>query len=201
MEDTQIIDLYWQRDERAIGETDTKYGSFCHKLAMNILHSFQDSEECVSDAYGRCEPLLGVGRPVAADGQVAQYRPQVGPEAPGALGRQHPAQLPGQRGVRQRRLRPLLGHHAAPAPREPPGLLGGGSENDEDRRQIGHLHPDPRHGEAEHPAGGAAVQGHERPEKRGARKTPRSSTCTGSATSGPSGRRIPNTAASATNWP
>ena len=54
MEDNQIIDLYWQRDERAIGETDTKYGSFCHKLAMNILHSFQDSEECVSDAYGRC---------------------------------------------------------------------------------------------------------------------------------------------------
>ena len=63
MEDTQIIDLYWQRDERAIGETDTKYGSFCHKLAMNILHSFQDSEECVSDAYGRCWDTMPPQRP------------------------------------------------------------------------------------------------------------------------------------------
>ena len=62
-EDTQIIDLYWQRDERAIGETDTKYGSFCHKLAMNILHSFQDSEECVSDAYSRCWDTMPPQRP------------------------------------------------------------------------------------------------------------------------------------------
>ena len=40
MEDHRIIDLYWQRDESAITETDSKYGSFCHRLAMNILHSF-----------------------------------------------------------------------------------------------------------------------------------------------------------------
>ena len=51
MEDVQIIDLYWQRDESAIRETDSKYGRFCQKLAMNILHSFQDSEECVNDTY------------------------------------------------------------------------------------------------------------------------------------------------------
>ena len=63
MEDVQIIDLYWQRDERAIRETDAKYGSFCHKLAMNILHSFQDSEECVSDAYGRCWDTMPEQRP------------------------------------------------------------------------------------------------------------------------------------------
>ena len=53
MEDIQIIDLYWLRDERAISETDHKYGAFCHKIAMNILHSFQDIEECVSDTYCR----------------------------------------------------------------------------------------------------------------------------------------------------
>lgn len=63
MEDVRIIDLYWQRDERAIQETDNKYGSFCHKLAMNILHSFQDSEECVSDAYGRCWDTMPPQRP------------------------------------------------------------------------------------------------------------------------------------------
>lgn len=63
MEDIQIIDLYWQRDETAIRETDTKYGHFCHKLAMNILHSFQDSEECVNDAYTRCWDTMPPQRP------------------------------------------------------------------------------------------------------------------------------------------
>ena len=63
MEDIQIIDLYWLRDERAISETDSKYGAFCHRIAMNILHSFQDSEECVSDTYGRCWDTMPPQRP------------------------------------------------------------------------------------------------------------------------------------------
>ena len=65
MEDIQIIDLYWRRDEQAIGETDSKYGGFCHKLSMNILHSFQDSEECVSDAYIRCWDTMPPQRPAS----------------------------------------------------------------------------------------------------------------------------------------
>lgn len=63
MEDVQIIDLYWRRDEEAIRATDSKYGSFCHRLAMNILHSFQDSEECVSDTYERCWETMPPQRP------------------------------------------------------------------------------------------------------------------------------------------
>lgn len=63
MEDAQIIDLYWQRDEEAIRATDGKYGPFCHRLAMNILHSFQDSEECVSDTYSRCWDTMPPQRP------------------------------------------------------------------------------------------------------------------------------------------
>lgn len=65
MEDIQIIDLYWLRDERAISETDSKYGAFCHKIAMNILRSFQDSEECVSDTYGRCWDTMPPQRPMS----------------------------------------------------------------------------------------------------------------------------------------
>lgn len=63
MEDARIIDLYWQRDEEAIRATDTKYGAFCHHIAMNILHSLQDSEECVSDTYGRCWDTMPPQRP------------------------------------------------------------------------------------------------------------------------------------------
>ena len=63
MEDTQIIELYWQRDEGAIRETDTKYGAFCQRIAMNILSSFEDCEECVSDTYGRCWDTMPPQRP------------------------------------------------------------------------------------------------------------------------------------------
>ena len=63
MEDIQIIDLYWRRDEEAIRATDVKYGRFCHRLAMNILRSFQDSEECVNDTYGRCWDTMPPQRP------------------------------------------------------------------------------------------------------------------------------------------
>lgn len=51
MEDTAIIELYWAREERAIQETDAKYGPYCRSIAMGILHSHQDTEECVSDTW------------------------------------------------------------------------------------------------------------------------------------------------------
>lgn len=51
MEDSQIISLFFKRDEAAISETDKKYGAFCHKIAFNILSSNADAEECVNDTY------------------------------------------------------------------------------------------------------------------------------------------------------
>lgn len=51
MEDKQIIDLYWSRSEKAISETDKKYGKLCLRLALNILFNQEDAKECVNDAY------------------------------------------------------------------------------------------------------------------------------------------------------
>lgn len=51
MEDRQIIQLYWQRDQRAIQETNQKYGAYCFTVAQNVLGSGQDAEECVNDAF------------------------------------------------------------------------------------------------------------------------------------------------------
>ena len=51
MEDETIIDLYFAREERAISETGKKYGGYCRSIAFNILHSHEDTEECVSDTY------------------------------------------------------------------------------------------------------------------------------------------------------
>ena len=51
MDDRAIIDLYFARSERAISETDKKYGRYCRYIATNILHSDTEAEECVDDAY------------------------------------------------------------------------------------------------------------------------------------------------------
>ena len=53
MEDREIIDLYWQRDQQAIHETSGKYGGFLWNIAWNILRSHGDAEECVNDTYLR----------------------------------------------------------------------------------------------------------------------------------------------------
>ena len=62
MNDSQIVDLYWQRNERAIAETADRYGSYCYKIAYNILADSEDSEECVNDtwasAWNRIPPVV-----------------------------------------------------------------------------------------------------------------------------------------------
>lgn len=51
MQDNEIIELYFSRSERAILETDSKYGAYCTSVAYNILHDRRDSQEVVNDSY------------------------------------------------------------------------------------------------------------------------------------------------------
>ena len=51
LEDNEIIELYWERDEEAISETDKKYGRYLFTIANNIVNNRLDSEECVNDTY------------------------------------------------------------------------------------------------------------------------------------------------------
>ena len=51
MDDLRIIELYFERNELAIKETDSKYGKLCYRIAYNILGNNEDSEECVNDTY------------------------------------------------------------------------------------------------------------------------------------------------------
>ncbi len=51
LDDASIVELYWQRDEGAIRETDVKYGKYLHTVAYNIVHDTLDSEECLNDTY------------------------------------------------------------------------------------------------------------------------------------------------------
>lgn len=51
MDDSKIIELFFERSEQAISETSEKYGGYCHYIAYSILQNEADSEECVNDTY------------------------------------------------------------------------------------------------------------------------------------------------------
>ena len=63
MEDGMIIELYWAREERAIEESDRKYGRYCLSIARNIVGREEDAEECVNDTWLRAWNAMPPQRP------------------------------------------------------------------------------------------------------------------------------------------
>lgn len=63
MDDEQIVDLFWQRDERALSETSAKYGALCRKIAFGILGNAQDSEEIENLSYLKLWEAIPPSRP------------------------------------------------------------------------------------------------------------------------------------------
>lgn len=63
MTDIQIIELYWNRNEQAIQETDLAYGRKLHGLADRIVQSYEDAQECVSDTYLKTWDTIPPKRP------------------------------------------------------------------------------------------------------------------------------------------
>ena len=65
MDDQQIIALYFDRNERAISETERQYGRYCMTISMNILAHEQDAEECVNDTWVRAWNAIPPTRPTS----------------------------------------------------------------------------------------------------------------------------------------
>ena len=63
LEDSKIVDLYWQRSEEAIPETAAKFGGYCRTIAYNILSDEQDAEECVNDTWLKAWNSMPTHRP------------------------------------------------------------------------------------------------------------------------------------------
>ena len=63
MQDRDIIELYFARDERALAESASKYGSHCMSIAQRILRNLQDAEECVNDTWLRAWTSIPPARP------------------------------------------------------------------------------------------------------------------------------------------
>ncbi|MBQ8718785.1 MAG: sigma-70 family RNA polymerase sigma factor [Clostridia bacterium] len=98
MEDRQIVELYWARDEKAIGETDKKYGRYCHYIAHHILGNDEDAKEVVNDTYLKTwntvpphkpdplKPYVGtISRQLALDAYRAQHAQKRGGQVPFVL--------------------------------------------------------------------------------------------------------------------
>lgn len=64
MEEQEIVNLYWKRDETAITATAIKYGAYCFSIAKNILSVDQDAEECVNDTYNQAWNSIPPLRPI-----------------------------------------------------------------------------------------------------------------------------------------
>lgn len=51
MEDSEIVALFFLRDEAAIHQIEIKFGEKLRSLAMKLLNSREDVEECLNDTY------------------------------------------------------------------------------------------------------------------------------------------------------
>jgi RNA polymerase sigma-70 factor (ECF subfamily) len=63
LEDSEIVNLFWMRDESAITHTAVKYGRYCFKITNNILSNIEDAEECVNDTYLRTWNSIPTNKP------------------------------------------------------------------------------------------------------------------------------------------
>lgn len=63
MDDSEIVQLFWNRNETALSATELKHGNRCRKVAENILGSRTDAEDCVNDSYLKLWELIPPNRP------------------------------------------------------------------------------------------------------------------------------------------
>lgn len=69
LNDTEILELFRQRDQKAIAAMQQKYGGICLQMAESLTGSREDAEECLSDALLRLWDMI----------------PPEAPESPGGL--------------------------------------------------------------------------------------------------------------------
>lgn len=51
MQDNEIVELFWKRDQSAILQTSAKYGKSLEHTSYAIVRSSEDAQECVQDTY------------------------------------------------------------------------------------------------------------------------------------------------------
>ena len=77
MKDEQIVNLYWDRNEDAIHQTQMKYGSYLAKIAYNILADYEDSQLCVNDTYFAAWNSMPTNRPSVLSTYLSKITRQI----------------------------------------------------------------------------------------------------------------------------
>ena len=77
MTDERIVQLYWDRDESAVAETQSKYGRYLTKIAYNILTDMEDSLESVNDTYMHAWKAMPPHRPTVLSTFLAKITRRV----------------------------------------------------------------------------------------------------------------------------
>ena len=72
MEDADIVELYWAREQRALTATYEKYYSYCRRIALNVLRSEEDAEECVNDVWYSVWESIPPARPELLSAYLAK---------------------------------------------------------------------------------------------------------------------------------
>lgn len=63
MNDSEIVDLYFDRNEQATVETRNKYGSRLKGISQNIVQNILTAEECENDTYMQAWTLIPPNEP------------------------------------------------------------------------------------------------------------------------------------------
>ena len=63
MEDSMIVQRFWERDETALSAVSEKYGKYCGTIARNIIDDEQSVEEVVQDTLLRLWESIPPNRP------------------------------------------------------------------------------------------------------------------------------------------
>lgn len=71
MEDTQIVDLFFARDEAAIDNCRVNFGAMLQRISFNILEINEDAEECVNDTYEKAWDSIPPQKPVSLGAYLA----------------------------------------------------------------------------------------------------------------------------------
>lgn len=63
IDDEQIIEMLFDRNEQALKITDKKYGPLCRKIAYSIIRNYEEIDDCVNDSYFQLWNAIPPARP------------------------------------------------------------------------------------------------------------------------------------------
>ena len=72
IQDDEIIQLFWEREEEGLVKMQSKYQKYCSAIARRIVKNTEDTEECVNDTWLRVWNSIPPHRPENLSGYLAK---------------------------------------------------------------------------------------------------------------------------------